>query len=184
MDIRDYGAEELRTHFAVVSQASSAFNRSFRENVAYGLPVVTEDQIVEAVRLASVDDVIFQRENGLDEIVGENGNRFSGGEIQRLNLARALIRPGRPILVLDEATSALDTPAEDRIRKAVEKAVGGRTVVAIAHRISTVQKMNRIVFLSNGTIVESGSHGELLELDGRYAEVWRRQAHLSMRIGG
>ncbi|UMZ14699.1 ABC transporter ATP-binding protein [Pseudomonas sp. MPFS] len=174
--------QALSEKFAVVSQHVGLFNRSVRDNITYGAPEADDEAVLRAARMASADTFIARRALGLDTPAGENGDEFSGGERQRLSLARALLRPGNPVLILDEATSALDTASEQDIQAAIANAMSNRTVIAIAHRISTVSDMDRIIYLAGGRIVEQGSHAELLADQGCYADIWSRQSRYSMRI--
>jgi len=172
--------ESLRRHIAMVTQDTAMFNRSARDNLAYGRPGATEQEIIAAAERASAHDFIldlkdFNDRTGYDAHLGERGVRLSGGQRQRIALARAILKDA-PILILDEATSALDSEVEAEIQAALEKVMTGKTVVAVAHRLSTIARMDRIIVLEAGKIVEEGTHAELLALDGRYAGYWRRQS--------
>lgn len=179
-DVSDVTQESLRQSIGMVTQETSMFNRSARDNLLYGRPDASEEDMIEAARRAEAHDFILQLEDhkgrtGYDAYLGERGVKLSGGQRQRIALARALLKDA-PILVLDEATSALDSEVEAAIQSALERAMSGKTVIAIAHRLSTIAKMDRIVVLDAGRIVEDGTHSELLDHDGLYARYWRRQS--------
>jgi ATP-binding cassette, subfamily B, bacterial len=175
VDVRDLTFPALASAVGVVSQETYLFHASVRENLRFAKPDATDAEIEEAARAAQIHDLISSLPKGFDTIVGERGYRFSGGEKQRLAIARTILR-NPPILVLDEATSALDTQTERLVQEALEKLSEGRTVIAIAHRLSTVRDADQIVVLDAGRIVERGVHDELVELDGRYAELTQRDA--------
>lgn len=169
----------LRQALGVVTQEAEIFHRSIRDNIAYGKPDATMDEIITAARKANAHDFIVhlqdpQGRNGYDAVVGERGIRLSGGQRQRIAIARTLLA-NRPILILDEATSALDSESEAAIQENLGLLMEGRTVIAIAHRLSTLKAMDRIVVMDNGQIVEVGSPQQLLDLDGYYAKLWRMQ---------
>lgn len=156
------------------------FNRSARDNILYGRPDATEDDMIAAARKAEAHDFITDMQdhkgrNGYDAHLGERGVKLSGGQRQRIALARALLKDA-PVLVLDEATSALDSEVEASIQSALRRAMDGKTVLAIAHRLSTLTEMDRIVVMDRGQIVEEGSHEELLARNGLYARYWQRQS--------
>jgi len=156
------------------------FNRSARENILYGKPDATEDEMIAAARRAEAHHFILELEDhkgrtGYDAHLGERGVKLSGGQRQRIALARAILKDA-PVLVLDEATSALDSEVEAEIQAALETVMEGKTVLAIAHRLSTLAQMDRIVVLDDGRIVEEGTHGELLKSGGLYARYWERQS--------
>ena len=179
-DIRDVTQESLRRSIAIVTQETAMFNRSARENIMYGRPDASEAEMIEAGKQAEAHEFILQLEDhkgrrGYDAHLGERGVKLSGGQRQRIALARAMLKDA-PILVLDEATSALDSEVEAAIQSALERVMVGKTVMAIAHRLSTLREMDRIVVLDQGRIVEAGSHEELLSLDGLYAGYWQRQS--------
>ncbi|HSX07616.1 MAG TPA: ABC transporter ATP-binding protein [Candidatus Saccharimonadales bacterium] len=167
--------DDLRRHISYVAQEPLLFHRSIRENIAYGRPGATEEQIVTAARQAHATEFINTLPDGYDTLVGERGVKLSGGQRQRVAIARALLKDA-PILVLDEATSALDSESEVLIQDALWKLMQNRTAIVIAHRLSTIQKMDRIVVLENGTIVEQGSHKDLLAQKGIYAKLWAHQS--------
>jgi ATP-binding cassette subfamily B protein len=150
------------------------FHRPVRDNIRYSRPEAEEAVVVSAAKDAHAHDFISGREDGYDTIVGEQGIKLSGGERQRVAIARALVKDAK-ILVLDEATSSLDSESEHLIQEALFELMKGRTVIAIAHRLSTIADMDRIVYLENGRILEQGSHDELLQRGGAYAQLWNRQ---------
>jgi ATP-binding cassette subfamily B protein len=158
-----------------VPQEPLLFHRSLRENIAYGLPGATDDQVVDAARRAYALDFIESLPDGFDTLVGERGIKLSGGQRQRIAIARAILKDAH-ILVLDEATSALDSESEVHIQRALAQAMAGRTTLVIAHRLSTIQAMDRILVMDRGRIIEQGSHRELLAADGVYASLWAHQS--------
>lgn len=179
-DVRDVSQESLRRHISVVSQETSMFNRTARDNIAYGCPSPTENDIVSAAKNAGAHEFILdlvdnQGRKGYDAYLGERGVKLSGGQRQRIALARAIIKDA-PILVLDEATSALDSEVESVIQKSLEHIMVGKTVFAIAHRLSTIAHMDRIIVLEGGQIIEQGTHSSLLKNNGVYASYWSRQS--------
>jgi ATP-binding cassette subfamily B protein len=180
IDVRKITQESLRRQIAMVTQETAMFNRSARDNILYGRPGATEEEMVEAARRAEAHEFILKLEDfkgrkGYDAHLGERGVKLSGGQRQRIALARAILK-NAPILVLDEATSALDSEVEALIQHALENVMEGKTVLAIAHRLSTIARMDRIVVLEDGRIVEEGTHGDLLGRRGLYARFWDRQS--------
>ena len=180
VDVQSVTQESLRRQIGMVTQETAMFNRTARENIMYGDPDATEDQMIAAAKQAEAHDFIlglkdFAGRTGYDAYLGERGVKLSGGQRQRIALARAFLKDA-PILVLDEATSALDSEVEASIQAALSKVMQGKTVLAIAHRLSTIAEMDRIVVLDEGRIVEQGSHTELLALHGLYARYWNRQS--------
>ena len=159
---------------AVLSVLILLFHRSIRENIAYGRPGASDDQIWRAARLANAAEFIERLPAGLDTMVGERGVKLSGGQRQRVAIARAILADA-PILVLDEATSALDSESEAAVQGALENLMAGRTSIVVAHRLSTVASLDRIVVLADGRIVEDGTHAELAEAGGEYERLWDRQ---------
>ncbi|MBR9982773.1 MAG: ABC transporter ATP-binding protein [Desulfatitalea sp.] len=174
VDIRDYSVAALRSEIAVVTQEPILFNESVRYNIAYGNPAASEADIVAAAKAAYANDFISGFPKGYDTLIGELGGRLSGGEKQRICIARALLKDA-PILVLDEATSSLDTEAEALVQKALDNLMQGRTTFVIAHRLSTVAKADHIVVLVAGRIVEQGTHDTLLARHGEYAKLYAMQ---------
>lgn len=175
-DIRDITQESLRQNIAYVPQETSLFHRSIAENIAYGKLDATPEEIQRAAKLANAHDFIMELPEGYDTLVGERGIKLSGGQRQRIAIARAILKDA-PILVLDEATSALDSESEALIQDALNKLMAGRTSIVIAHRLSTVANLDRIIVLQEGKIVEQGRHHDLLErTDGVYHHLWDRQS--------
>ncbi|GAB3225318.1 ABC transporter ATP-binding protein [Glycomyces halotolerans] len=170
VDMQRLDLRTARRFISVVPQESVLFEGTIRENVAYGLRNAEEERIVHALRDANAWRFVQELPDGLDTVVGERGARLSGGQRQRLAIARALVRDPR-ILLLDEATSALDPEAEELVKEALDRLMRGRTTLVVAHRLSTIRKADRIVVLDNGRVVEQGSHDELLEASGRYAQM-------------
>jgi len=173
-DISRCTQQSLRRQIAYVPQEALLFHRSIRENIAYGRPDATEEQIREAARQANALEFIERLPQGMDTMVGERGVKLSGGQRQRIAIARAILTDA-PILVLDEATSALDSESEALVQQALERLMHGRTSIVVAHRLSTVASLDRIVVLSNGRIVEDGTHAELSRAGGEYERLWDRQ---------
>jgi ABC-type multidrug transport system fused ATPase/permease subunit len=174
-DIRDYKVQGLRSKIGFVLQDTVLFRGTIRENIAHGRPTATFDQIVEAARLANADEFIEQMPLGYNAIVGERGWTLSGGQRQRIGIARAIIR-NSPIWILDEPTAALDMESEGRVIEALERLMKGRTVVMIAHRLSTLRDADKIIVLQNGVVVEEGQQDQLLALGGVYARLHQAQA--------
>jgi ATP-binding cassette, subfamily B, bacterial len=168
IDVRDLTFESLAENVGVVSQETYLFHASIRENLRFAKPQATDEEIESAARAARIHDLIATLPDGYDTVVGERGFRFSGGERQRIAIARTILR-NPPVLVLDEATSALDTETERAVEEALHDLAEGRTTIVIAHRLSTVQDADEIVVLHRGTVVERGTHEELLAAGGRYA---------------
>ena len=173
-DISGMSHQELRRLIAYVPQDTALFHRSFAENIAYGRTESSREEIENAARQAHAHEFIMGLPDGYDTLVGERGIKLSGGERQRIAIARALLKDA-PILVLDEATSALDTTSEHYIQEALHELMRGRTTLVIAHRLSTVREMDRIVVLEHGRLAEEGSHSELIASGGIYAGFWSRQ---------
>ena len=175
-DIKTVTQQSLRECIAYVPQETTLFHRSVAENIAYAKPDATADEITRAAKLANADEFIRELPNGYDTLVGERGIKLSGGQRQRIAIARAILK-NAPILVLDEATSALDSESEALIQDALLTLMQDRTSVVIAHRLSTVASLDRIVVLQDGKIVEQGTHSELLSRpNGVYHHLWARQS--------
>ena len=166
----------VRKNIAVIPQNANLFNRSVMENIRYGRLDATDEEVIEAAKIANAHEFIEKLESGYDTALGDRGMKLSGGQRQRIAIARAILKDA-PILVLDEATSALDTESEFHIQQALEKVMKGRTVLAIAHRLSTIVNMDRIIVMEGGEVVEDGSHEQLMEKNGRYAELWNMQSN-------
>jgi ATP-binding cassette subfamily B protein len=166
--------QSLRRQIAYVPQESLLFHRSVAENIAYGRPDATTEEIREAARRANALEFIEKLPQGFDTVTGERGVKLSGGQRQRIAIARAILADC-PILVLDEATSALDSESEAAVQDALETLMAGRTAIVVAHRLSTVASLDRIVVLESGRIVEDGPHDQLIAANGQYANLWNRQ---------
>jgi ATP-binding cassette, subfamily B, bacterial len=174
-NIRDIRQTDLRAHIAYVPQEPLLFHRTIHDNIAYGKPDATREEVTEAARQANAAEFIDTLPKGYETMVGERGVKLSGGQRQRIAIARAILK-NAPILILDEATSALDSESEKLIQDALKKLMKGRTTIVIAHRLSTIQNMDRIVVLQGGTILEQGSHANLLKKGGVYANLWTHQS--------
>ncbi len=174
-NISEITQDSLRHAIAVVPQEPALFHRTVRDNILYGNPQATHEEVVEVSKKAQAHDFIMELSNGYDTMVGERGVKLSGGQKQRVAIARAMLKDA-PILILDEATSALDSESEVAIQKALESLMEGRTVIAIAHRLSTLRKMDRIIVLEKGKIIEEGSHDFLATSGGVYERLWNHQA--------
>jgi ATP-binding cassette subfamily B protein len=173
-DIRDIAQASLRAVIGIVPQDTVLFNDTVKYNIAYGRIGASDDEIRHAARLAQIDKFIDLLPQGYDSMVGERGLKLSGGEKQRVAIARTILK-NPPILLLDEATSALDTGTEREIQSALNKVSEGRTSLVIAHRLSTVVDADEILVLDHGRIIERGRHSQLLALGGHYASMWNKQ---------
>lgn len=180
VDLRELELESLRQAFGLVSQDVFLFHGSVRENIAYGRPDATEEELIAAAQVADADEFIRALPEGYDTVVGERGQKLSGGQRQRISIARAVLKDP-PILILDEATSAVDNETEAAIQRSFERISEGRTTIVIAHRLSTIRNSDRIFVLEAGRISEQGTHDELLESNGLYAALWRVQTGEPLR---
>ncbi len=174
-DIADVTLESLRSQVTLIPQDPLLFHRSLEDNIRYGRINASKEEVIQAAKLAHCDEFIQRSPQGYGSLVGERGTKLSGGERQRIAIARAMLS-GAPILILDEATSALDSVTESYIQDSLEKLMQNRTTLVIAHRLSTLAKMDRILVFDHGKIVEQGSHHDLLESRGHYARMWNMQA--------
>ncbi len=181
-DVRDLKLADLRRHIGIVPQETFLFSATVRENIAYGRPDASDEEVVSAARLAQAHDFITHMEEGYATRIGERGVRLSGGQKQRLALARAILRDPA-ILILDEATSAVDTETEHEIQAALEDVMAGRTSLVIAQRLSTIKHADRIVVLRDGAVAEEGTHEELLARGGEYAHIYELQYRLEDEVG-
>jgi ABC-type multidrug transport system fused ATPase/permease subunit len=180
VDIRDYKVQGLRNQIAYVLQETVLFQGTIRDNIAYGRADVTEAEIMNAAKMADVDEFVQRMPHGYDTLVGERGSTLSGGQRQRIGIARAIIR-NNPILILDEPTAALDTESESMVVKALEKLMAGRTVITIAHRLSTIRNSDQILVLKGGVVAEQGTHEQLMAMGGVYAELYHVQFEASAK---
>jgi ABC-type multidrug transport system fused ATPase/permease subunit len=174
VDVRDYRLQALRDQIGYVLQETVLFRGTVRENIAYGRAGATDEEIVQAAKLANADEFISRMPAGYETFVGDRGDTLSGGQRQRIGIARAIIR-NNPILILDEPTAALDTESERMVIEALERLMKGRTVLTIAHRLSTIRDADKIIVLKGGVVAEEGTHDQLLALGGTYAELYRVQ---------
>ena len=173
-DIRDVTQESLRKSISFVPQEANMFNRTIYENIKYARPNATRAEVINAAKKAHIHEFIVKLPKGYNTLVGNNGIKLSGGQRQRISIARALLK-NAPILVLDEATSALDSQNELMIQKSLANAMHGKTTLVIAHRLSTLRNMDKIVVIKNGKIIETGSHKQLLRQNGAYKKLWELQ---------
>ena len=174
MDIRDITMESLRRNIGIVQQDIYLFNASIRDNILYGRLDATEEEVVEAAKRANIHDYIMTLDEGYDTVIGERGVRLSGGQKQRLYIARVFLK-NPPMLILDEATSALDNTTEIMIQQALDELCKGRTTLVVAHRLSTIKNADAIAVISDGRILEQGTHDELLQTGGLYSQLYHQQ---------
>ncbi len=174
-DILKVTQDSLRESVSMIPQDPQLFHRSLMENIRYGRLDASDDEVIEAAKKAHAHEFILQTEKQYNSLVGERGVKLSGGQRQRIAIARAILKDS-PILILDEATSALDSVTEKKIQAGLETLMKGRTVVVVAHRLSTIADMDRILVFDQGKIIEDGSHGQLLQRNGHYAHLWNMQA--------
>jgi ATP-binding cassette subfamily B protein/ATP-binding cassette subfamily B multidrug efflux pump len=179
-DIKTVQQESLRENIAVVTQDTSLLHRSVRENILFGRPNATEEEMIEAAKKAEAHDFILKLQDvagrsGYDAHVGERGVSLSGGQRQRIAIARVILKDA-PILIMDEATSALDSEIESAIQKSLYQLMQGKTVIAIAHRLSTIAAMDRLIVFDEGEIIEQGTHQQLMQSQGVYAQLWHHQS--------
>ncbi len=173
-DLRSINLASYRKHVAMVSQHPFLFNTTLYDNIAYGRRGATEEAVYEAAKQAQIHDHIMSLPDGYQTVAGERGSKLSGGQMQRITIARAILRDPR-ILFLDEATSALDTEGEKAVQKALKNLMRGRTSIVIAHRLATIQNADQILVMDQGRLVEQGSHEELSALDGLYSRLCQLQ---------
>lgn len=175
VDITTVTQDSLHRHVSLIPQDPTLFHRTLRENIAYGKPDATPEELMEAARLARADEFILKRPEQYEALVGERGVKLSGGQRQRIAIARVMLRQS-PILILDEATSSLDSISEKAIQDSLEKLMRGKTVIVIAHRLSTIASLDRILVFDQGRIVEDGTHDDLLSSQGAYYRLWAMQS--------
>jgi len=181
-DVRDITLSSLRRNIGLVQQDVFLFTGTIRDNILYGRPDATEEELIAAAKQAQIHDFVMTLPQGYDTYVGERGVKLSGGQKQRISIARVFLK-NPPILILDEATSALDTATEREIQEALERLSKDRTTIIIAHRLSTIQHADNIVVLADGQIVEQGTHEELLAQRGMYAALHRSQKETAPLVG-
>jgi ATP-binding cassette subfamily B protein len=174
-NINDVLQESLRENIALIPQDISLFHRTLMENIRYGSSNASDEDVIEASKKAHCHEFISQLNKGYQSMVGERGIKLSGGQRQRIAIARALLK-NAPLLILDEATSALDSVTEKYIQDALNHLMRGKTTIVIAHRLSTLSEMDRILVFDNGQIIEDGTHESLIKRKGHYAKMWQMQA--------
>jgi ATP-binding cassette, subfamily B, bacterial len=177
VDVRATALHELRSRIGIVPQDSTVFSANAMENIRYGRPDASDDEVMAAARAAFAEEFILRLPEGYQTFLGERGVRLSGGQRQRIAIARAMLK-NPPLLLLDEATSALDAESERMVQAALEAAMADRTTLVIAHRLATVQKADRIIVMDQGCIIEEGNHQELMQRNGLYARLARMQFHV------
>ena len=181
-DVRDVTLKSLRGAIGIVQQEVYMFSGTLRENIGYGRPGATEEEIIEAAKRANIHDFIMSLPDQYDTYAGERGARLSGGQKQRISIARVFLKNPK-ILILDEATSALDNESERHIQSALEELSRGRTTIVIAHRLSTIRNADEIIVINHAGVEERGTHRELLEQDGLYAKYYRMQFEGADELG-
>lgn len=174
IDINDFTAQSIRKHVGIVQQDVHLFNSSIYDNILYGRPNATYEEVIEASKRANIHDFVCSLENGYDTVIGERGVKLSGGQKQRLSIARVFLK-NPPILILDEATSALDNATEILIQQSLDELCKGRTTIVVAHRLSTIKNADKIAVVADGIITEQGTHAELMQLNGTYANLYNMQ---------
>ena len=174
VDVRDYRLKAIRSHIGYVLQDTILFRGTILENIAFGRVNATKEEIIDAARFANADEFICRMPLGYETVVGERGSTLSGGQRQRIGIARVMVR-NSPILLLDEPTAALDSEAEKSVIEALERLMKGRTVIMIAHRLSTIRDADQIIVIAEGAVAESGTHDELMQRNGIYADLHRTQ---------
>ena len=179
MNIKDISIDSLRKNIGIVQQDIYLFNASIKDNILYGRLDATDEEVIEAAKKANIHEYIMKLEEGYDTIIGERGIKLSGGQKQRLSIARVFLK-NPSILILDEATSALDNTTEILIQEALDKLCIGRTTLVVAHRLSTIRNADEIAVISEGEILEKGSHTELIERSGMYADLYKLQFRQSV----
>ena len=167
-------AQSLRENIGIVQQDVYLFNSSIKDNILYGKPNASDEEVILAAKRANIHDFVMGLENGYDTVIGERGVKLSGGQKQRLSIARVFLK-NPPILILDEATSALDNTTEILIQKSLDELCKGRTTIVVAHRLSTIKNADKIAVIADGKMVEQGNHVELMDLNGKYAELYNLQ---------
>ncbi|MBQ5498827.1 MAG: ATP-binding cassette domain-containing protein, partial [Treponema sp.] len=175
IDLKRIKLENLRRQIGLVQQDVFLFAGTIKENIAYGKPNATDDEIITAAKRAEIHEDIMKMPEGYDSLVGERGLKLSGGQKQRISIARCFLK-NPPILILDEATSALDSATELKIQNAFDELSKGRTTLVIAHRLSTIKNADKIAVVEGKNITECGSHQELISLGGKYASLWKNQS--------